>query len=88
VNIGIEDGLQGVIDLIRMKALYFEGENGEIVIEKEVPEDLVEIAKEKKLELLASLAEHDPAIEEYYLNEDINIPSDFLKKSIRQLTIE
>lgn len=47
-----------------------------------------EIVREKKLELLASLAEHDPDIEEYYLNEDINIPADILKKSIRRLTIE
>lgn len=57
-----------------MKALYFEGENGDNIVEKEIPEDLVEMCKEKKLELLASLADHDPEIEEYYLNEDINIP--------------
>ncbi|TNV85860.1 hypothetical protein FGO68_gene2702 [Halteria grandinella] len=88
VNIGIENGLQGVVDLVKMKALYFEGENGDNIVEKEIPEDLVEMCKEKKLELLASLADHDPEIEEYYLNEDINIPIDVLKKSIRQLTIE
>jgi len=43
-------------------------------VEKEIPADLVELAKEKKLELLANLADHDQTIEEYYLNEDINIP--------------
>jgi elongation factor G len=77
-----------MVDLIRNKALYFDGEKGEIVVEKEIPEDLVEICKEKKLELLAALAEHDPTIEEYYLNEDVNVPIDVIKKSIRQLTIE
>lgn len=45
------------------------------------------IVQEKKLDLLSCLAEHDPAIEEYYLNEDINVPADVLKKSIRELTI-
>lgn len=87
MNIGIENGLQGVVDLVKMKALYFEGEKGDDVIEKEIPDDLVEFAKEKKLELIAHLAEHDPTIEEYYLNEDINVPMDMLKASIRRLTI-
>jgi hypothetical protein len=35
---------------------------------------------------LGALAD-DPNIEEYYLNEDINIPADVLKKSIREMTI-
>ena len=83
VNIGIENGLQGVVDLIKMKALYFEGDNGTTIVEKEIPEDMKTLIQEKKLELLAALAEHDPSIEEFYLNEDINIPADVLKKSIR-----
>lgn len=88
INIGIENGLQGVVDLIKMKALYFEGEKGTEIVEKKIPEDLVELAKEKKIELLANLADHDPSIEEYYLNEDINIPEDVIKKSIRKCTLE
>lgn len=40
------------------------------------------------MELLATLAEVDPEVEEYYLNEDINIPTDLLMKSIRKVTIE
>lgn len=42
----------------------------------------------KRLELLGALADHDPSIEEYYLNEDLNIPEDVLKKAIRKCTIE
>lgn len=68
--------------------MYFEGESGETIIEKEIPEDMLEISKQKKLELLSNLADHDPTIEEYYLNEDINIPIDILKKAIRKCTIE
>jgi len=88
VNIGIENGLQGVVDLVRMKALYFEGEKGNEVVERDIPQDMADFCKEKKLELIASLAEHDPNIEEYFLNEDANVPVDVMKKSIRQLTIE
>ncbi len=80
--------MQGVVDLIKWKALYFEGESGETIVEKEIPQDLLEISKEKKLELLGTLADHDQTIEEYYLNEDINIPIDVLKKAIRKCTIE
>jgi len=29
INIGIENGLQGVVDLIKWKAIYFEGDSGE-----------------------------------------------------------
>lgn len=88
INIGIENGLQGVVDLVRWKAIYFEGEKGETIVEREVPDDLKELAQKKKLELLGALAEVDPEIEEYYLNEDINIPEDLLKKSIRKQTID
>ena len=71
-----------------MKAIYFEGEKGETPVDKEIPQDMLEFCKEKKLELITALAEHDPTIEEYFLNEDINVPVDVIKKSIRQLTIE
>jgi elongation factor G len=45
INIGVENGLQGVVDLIKMKACYFEGDNGENIIEKDIPADLVDFAK-------------------------------------------
>lgn len=45
---------------------------------------MVEFCNKKKLELIGALAEVDPSIEEYFLNEDINIPIDILKKSIRK----
>lgn len=71
-----------------MKAFYFEGEKGNQIIEKEVPKELIPLCNEKKLELLGALADHDPSIEEYYLNEDVSIPEDVLKKAIRKCTIE
>lgn len=49
------------------------------MVEKEIPEELMPMCKEKKLELIAHLAEVDHTIEEYYLNEDINVPQDILK---------
>lgn len=88
INIGIENGLNGVVDLIRWKAAYFDGDNGEVVREEEIPEDLLELAKEKKLELISCLAEcDDEVMEEYYLDENIDIPEDLLKETIRKQTL-
>lgn len=56
-------------------------------MEREIPEDLIPLAKQKKIELMGSLAEVDPEIEEYFLNEDTNIPLEVLKNSIRKNTI-
>ena len=38
--IGLEDRLEGVIDLVKMKAFYFEGDNGSEVVEKPIPSEL------------------------------------------------
>jgi elongation factor G len=43
--IGLEENFEGIIDLIKMKAYYFEGEMGNTVIEKEVPENMKEEAR-------------------------------------------
>jgi elongation factor G len=88
INIGIENGLQGVVDLIRWKACYFEGESGMTVKEVEIPNDLLQIAREKKLELLSCLADcGDEEMEEFYLEENIDVPEDKLKACIRKHTI-
>ena len=42
---GLEENLKGVVDLIKMKALYFEGEKGIDVVEKEIPEEWKEEAE-------------------------------------------
>lgn len=61
--------------MVQWKAYYFDGDNGEFVREEEIPADLVEISTQKKLELLGSLAEcGDEAMEEYYLEENIDVP--------------
>ena len=44
--IGAEDRFQGVVDLLTMKAFYFDGPNGENVREEEIPVDMIEEAKD------------------------------------------
>jgi len=69
VPIGIDSNLKGLVDLVRQKAIIFEGEKGEIIKEIDIPANLVELAKEKRHELIETLAEVDSAIEEKYLAE-------------------
>lgn len=77
-----------MVDLVKWKAFYFDGESGEIVREAPIPEELLEKAKEKKLELLSCLAEcGEETMEEYFLEENIDIPEDELKTVIRRNTI-
>lgn len=83
VNIGIENGLEGVVDLVNMKALYFDGSSGEVVRKDEIPEGMLDLCIEKKLELIGTLAEIDEKMEEYYMDENHEIPVDELKACIR-----
>ncbi len=52
IPIGLEADLQGVIDLVSMKAIYFEGDNGEDIREAEIPAELQDEAEAKREELL------------------------------------
>ncbi|KAK3066540.1 Elongation factor G, mitochondrial [Teratosphaeriaceae sp. CCFEE 6253] len=86
VPIGVEDDFQGVVDLIRMKALYSEGARGEIIREAEVPDDLREFAQEKRRLLIETLADVDEDIANAFLEE--RTPSPFeIKSAIRRATI-
>ena len=38
VNIGVENGLEGVVDLVKWKAVYFDGDSGEVVREEVIPD--------------------------------------------------
>jgi elongation factor G len=52
IPIGLEADLKGVVDLVTMKALYFEGANGEVVREAKIPPELQEETEAKREELL------------------------------------
>lgn len=66
--IGLEDGFEGIIDLIKMKAYYFEGEMGNTVIEKEVPENMKAEAETLRIEMIEKVAETDEEMMMKYLD--------------------
>ena len=86
VPIGMEDEFKGVVDLIRMKAVYSEGQNGEVIREDEVPEDVREFAQEKRRKLIETLADVDDEIANAFLDERTPSPLE-IKAAIRRATV-
>ena len=52
IPVGLEGQHEGVVDLLKMKAYFFQGDKGIEVIEKEIPADLLEDAKKYRAELI------------------------------------
>jgi elongation factor G len=87
VPIGAEDNFQGVVDLVRMKAIYNDGPRGEIIRETdEIPADVLPLAQERRKKLIETLADVDDEITELFLDE-IEPTQDQIKAAIRRSTI-
>ena len=84
--IGAESEFRGVIDLVNMKAYEYDGKPEEDAKEIEIPADLVEIAKEKREELIEAVAEFDDDMMMTYLDGG-EISIDMIKKAIRKGTL-
>ncbi|MCX8035339.1 MAG: elongation factor G [Candidatus Dojkabacteria bacterium] len=65
--IGVESEFKGVVDLIKMKAIKYYDDLGKDVRIEEIPEDMVELAKEYRAKLIDQIAEYDDAVMEKYL---------------------
>ena len=84
IPIGIESSLQGVVDLVKMKAIVWKNEDlGAAWEEKEIPEDLKEICEKYRQELVESAVEQDEKLMESYLNGD-QIKNEDLIKCVRK----
>ncbi len=84
--IGAEADFEGIIDLIKMKAFYFDGDNGEDIREEEIPADRLEEAKAARHDMIAAIADHDDAIADKFLAEQE--PSvEEIHAAIRRVTI-
>lgn len=68
IPIGLESDLQGMIDLIIMKAIYFEGPSGETIIEKEIPAEYQAVAQEKRDALLEEISMYSEELMEALLD--------------------
>jgi small GTP-binding protein domain len=72
IPIGLEEHLEGVVDLISMKAIYFDGEKGDDIRYEEIPEHLQEQAQQSRNEMLEAVSMFDDQMMEDLLGEKRN----------------
>jgi elongation factor G len=85
--IGAEDGFEGVVDLIKMKAIYWDEANmGMTFKEKEIPAGMLELCQEWRERMVEASAEASEELLEKYL-EDGCLSSEEIRLGIRALTI-
>ncbi|RHM60983.1 MULTISPECIES: elongation factor G [Coprobacillaceae] len=84
--IGAEDTFEGIIDLIKMKAVYFEGDKGENVVYKDIPEEYMEQAKEYRSKMLDEAASYDDDLMMKVLEEEEPTEEE-IKAAIRKGTL-
>ncbi len=82
IPIGAEDRLEGVIDLVRMKAVYFEGEMGKQIRFDEIPESYAADAATYREKLLDAASMFDDELAMLYL-DGAEIDEALLRKAIR-----
>jgi elongation factor G len=82
IPIGLEDKLEGVVDLITRKALYFEGDNGEDIRAAEIPAHLVDEAAKYREELVEAASMHSDELMEALLegNETEELVVDAIRR--------
>ena len=85
IPIGAEDQLAGVVDLVRMRAYYNEGDNGEIIRDEEIPAELVDQAEEYREILLDAVSMFSDDLMEAILEE--NVTPELVDAAIRSATI-
>ena len=86
IPIGLEEKHEGVVDLLKMKAYYFEGDMGNKVIEKDIPEELKADAEKYHNELIEAIVSHDePAMTAYLDGKTPDVET--LKKILRKAVI-
>ncbi len=85
IPIGLEVKHEGVIDLIQMKALYFDGPSGEIVRIEDIPSDLQDEAESKREEMLEAISMFSEELMEAIFEE--RVTDELIIDAVRRGTI-
>ena len=86
VPIGLEEKHEGVIDLVTMKALYFDGDENHAVREAEIPSELAAEAAGKREIMLEAVSMFDDELMEKVM-EGEDVPEELLHKAVRKGTL-
>jgi elongation factor G len=85
--IGAEDNFKGVVDLIRMKAIYWnEADMGVTYEAKDIPDDLADLCSEWREHMVEAVAESSEELMEKYLEEG-DLTEDEIRQGLRARTL-
>ncbi|MEQ8253487.1 MAG: elongation factor G [Smithellaceae bacterium] len=87
IPIGLETNLEGVVDLVGMQALYFDGDSGEIIRTEEIPPGLLTEAKSRREELIDAASLFSDELTEAIL-EGTEITPDMIYAAVRKGTLK
>ncbi len=87
IPIGLEGDLAGVVDLVKMKAIYFEGDNGENVREENIPAELQDEADEKREEMLDAASMFSDDLMEAILDGG-DVSEELIMAAVRKGTLD
>ena len=82
IPIGLEANFNGIVDLVSMKAAYFEGENGETVRTEEIPPELVHKALAKREQLMDAASMFSDELTEAILEEQ-DVSAELILEAVR-----
>jgi elongation factor G len=85
IPIGLEDKLLGIIDLVSMKAIYFDGPDGETIRVEDIPPDLLNEARTRREELIDAASLFSDALMEAALEDKVT--EDLIHQAVRRGTI-
>ena len=85
IPIGLEADFQGVVDLIEMKALYFDGDNGEIRRVEEIPENMKAEAAHRRAQMLDAVSMFSDELMEAVLEE--RATPELIREAVRKGTL-
>jgi elongation factor G len=83
--IGLEDKLEGVVDLVEMQSFKFFGDNGEIIERGPIPEDMLEQSQKAREEMLDQLSMVNDELTEAMLEDKVT--PELIRKCLRASTI-
>ena len=86
IPIGLESNFEGIIDLFRSKAIYFEGEHGEKMAEKEIPDQMKAQAEKWRHNLIEKISETEDELTQMYL-EGREVPVERLRQALRKASL-
>ena len=88
INIGAEDDFKGVVDLINFKGIIWNEEDKGMTFEEvEIPEDIIDEARELRGQLLEAVAEFDDTLMEKYFEDENSLTEREILDALREATI-